>query len=436
MTTALAISAYFSPKSEEMAHGVVQRLGTQIRALARVADQIDCLFLTDADLQCSAEEIRAHEEGLRRRWSAQVSLTIAPVARPKPISSRNYVSRRWQSYGPGIFDFHSQAHYSHLNNAAAVLAVRAALRAAPDLIFAHKLSTMSVLMKLSREIGRTPVFFDLDDIEHLVLARRLLRHPSGPLERLLLMHVPRLLLAERQAIRRSRLTFVCSEQDRRYLRRLGCSRHVEVVPNSVRFPANVSAGATEPVVLFVGVLKYGPNMQAADTLVRDIWPSVHARVPQARLVIAGNHPEQLRSYPTTDPSVTFPGFVDDLDELYRRARVVCCPIFYGGGTRVKIIEAAAHARAIVSTTLAAEGLTFENGREIVVRDDVRSLADECVRLLQDPGAAERLGIAAQQKARITYEQSAVVAQLERLFRGGLQPLRASRQANGATIQKT
>jgi glycosyltransferase involved in cell wall biosynthesis len=435
MTTALAISTYFSPKSEEMAHGVIQRLGTQVKALARVADQINCLFLTDATLQYSAEEIRAHEEALRRRWSAQVSLTIAPVAR-WPVSRRNYVSRRWQSYGRGIFDFHSQPHYSHLNNEAAVLAVRGALRAAPDLIFVHKLNAMSVVMKLSREIGRTPVFFDLDDIEHVVLARRLLRNPSGPLERLLLVHVPRLLLAEMQAIRRSRLTFVCSQQDRRYLRRLGCSRHVEVVPNSVRFPANGSAAATERVVLFVGVLSYGPNTLAADTLVQDIWPSVHARVPNARLIIVGNHPEQLRSYPATDPSVTFCGFVDDLDEVYRKARVVCCPIFYGGGTRVKIIEAAAHARAIVSTTLGTEGLAFENGREIVVRDDLRSLADECVRLLRDPGAAEQLGIAAREKARITYEQSAVVAQLERLFRGGLQPLRTSRQANGATIQKT
>lgn len=435
MTTALAISTYFSPKSEEMAHGVIQRLGTQVKALARVADQINCLFLTDATLQYSAEEIRAHEEGLRRRWSAQVSVTIAPVAR-SPVSSRNYLSRRWQAYGRGIFDFHSQPHYSHLNNEAAVLAVRAALRAAPDLIFVHKLNAMSVVMKLSREIGRTPVFFDLDDIEHVVLGRRLLRNPSGPLERLLLVHVPRLLLAEMQAIRRSRLTFVCSERDRRYLRRLGCSRRVEVVPNSVRFPANVPAAATERVVLFVGVLSYGPNMLAADTLVQDIWPSVHARVPDARLIIVGNHPEQLRSYPAADPSVTFSGFVDDLDEVYRKARVVCCPIFYGGGTRVKIIEAAAHACAIVSTTLGTEGLAFENGSEIVVRDDVRSLADECVRLLRDPGAAEQLGIAAREKARITYEQSAVVAQLERLFRGALQPLRASRQANGATIQKT
>jgi glycosyltransferase involved in cell wall biosynthesis len=99
--------------------------------------------------------------------------------------------------------------------------------------------------------------------------------------------------------------------------------------------------------------------------------------------------------------------------------VVCCPIFYGSGTRIKIIEAAAYARAIVSTTLGAEGLVFENGTELVLRDGLAQLAEECVRLLQDPAAAERLGTAARERARVTYERSAVVAQLERLFDAGL-----------------
>ena len=109
--------------------------------------------------------------------------------------------------------------------------------------------------------------------------------------------------------------------------------------------------------------------------------------------------------------------------------MVCCPIVYGGGTRIKIIEAAAHARAVVSTTLGAEGLAFENEREIVVRDGVASLAEACVRLLRDPAAAERLGLAARERARATYERSAIVAQLEGLFARGLPPGRGSAQAN-------
>jgi glycosyltransferase involved in cell wall biosynthesis len=98
--------------------------------------------------------------------------------------------------------------------------------------------------------------------------------------------------------------------------------------------------------------------------------------------------------------------------------VVCCPILDGGGTRIKIIEAAAHARAVVSTPLAAEGLTFRDGTDIVLRDTVEGLAAACVQLLQDPSLAVRLGLAARERAIATYEHGAAVARLERLFRSG------------------
>jgi len=413
MTTALVVSGAFSAKHHWMYGTQAQRLGMQVEALARVVDRIHCLFLTHVSEDYAPEHVLEHEDRLRRRWTSKLSLTIAQVLRPVPAMTR------WQFYGPGIFDFYSQQLARDITNEAAVTTVRAALHAGPDLICAHRLGVMGLLMKLSRDVGLTPVFFDLDDIEHISLWRRLLRYPDWPMERLKLMQIPRLLLAEVQAIRRSRLTFVCSDQDRRYLRRLACSTHVEVVTNSTRFPASLRAGALEPVILFVGAFGHQPNRLAADLLVQDIWPIVRTRVRNARLIIAGSYPQLLRSYPATDPNVTFPGFVDNLDELYEQARVVCCPILNGAGTRVKIIEAAARARAIVSTTVGAEGLTFENGREIVLRDGVTPLAEECVRLLQHPSAAEQLGIAAREKARTTYEHGAVVARLERLFRGGL-----------------
>jgi len=430
MTTALVLSRWF-PANEQAVFGVVQRLQTQVEALARVVDRIDCLFLAAAGRQQSPEEIRSHGERLRRSWSAKVSLTIAPVL-TKPAATR---WPRWQCYGRGIFDFHSQALVSDVNNEAALLAVRDALRSGPDLICAHRLDVMSLLMRVSRDIDQTPIFFDLDDVEHVSVSRRLLRSPDWPMERLQLLQIPRLLLSEIEAVRRACLTFVCSEQDRRYLRRLASSERVEVVTNSTRFPEHVRPGAPEPVVLFVGYLGYRPNAVAAEVLVRDIWPMVRTRVSNARLIVVGKRPDLVRSKPTTDTSITFTGFVENLAELYAQARVVCCPILSGAGTRVKIIEAAAHARAVVSTTLGAEGLTFEDGRDIVLRDGVAPLAEECVRLLQDPGAAKRLGIAAREKARITYDQRAIVAELEGLFRRGLRPAWASGQPGRSAPQK-
>ncbi|MBV8307002.1 MAG: glycosyltransferase [Gammaproteobacteria bacterium] len=425
MSSALIISRVF-PLDERMVHGIFQRLGTQVEALARVADRIECLFLVSAHRAAefaSVERLRAHEERLQRRWTSKLTLRAAAVVEGIPTA-------RWALYGPGVFDFYAQQLNIGVNNPAALDAVRGALRARPDLICAHRLSAMALLMRLSREVGATPVFLDLDDIEHVALSRRLLRDPLWPMERLRLLQIPRLLLGEIQAIRRARLTFVCSERDCRYLRRLARSERVEAVPNSTHFPASIRAGHSESIVLFVGYMDYAPNALAADTLVRDIWPLVHARVPEARLIIAGRNPQRLKSYAAAGPGVTFAGFVEDLAQLYARARVVCWPIRDGGGTRVKIIEAAAHARAVVSTRLGAEGLKFSDGREILLRDGVAELAGACVRLLQDPAAATRLGLAARERARHTYEHGAAVDHLERLFRRALpaaEPCRTAHQ---------
>jgi glycosyltransferase involved in cell wall biosynthesis len=410
MTTALVISRFF-PFNPERVHAVYQRLGTQIEALARVADRVDCLFLVPANKSYPPHELRKHEERLRRLWSPSVSLRLAPTVREDEPSTL------WQRLGRGVFDFNAQPVARPTNTEAAGGAVGSALDARPDLILAHRLSSMCVVMRLTHQLHGAPLFFDMDDIEHISDFRRLLHHPRWPMERLMLLQIPTLMLAEIQAVRLATATFVSSEEDRRYLTRLSGSDRICTVANSVRFTAVTAKDVSEPLVLFVGSMGYGPNAQAADALVQKIWPSIRAQLPQARLVIIGSRPERATSYPSRDPSVTFAGFVDDLDEWYRRARVICCPIYYGAGTRVKIIEAAAHGRAIVSTPLGAEGLNFEDGRHIVLRDAAADLAAECVRLLRDARAAEQLGAAARQRARAIYDRATVVEQLVQIFRG-------------------
>jgi len=132
------------------------------------------------------------------------------------------------------------------------------------------------------------------------------------------------------------------------------------------------------------------------------------------LAIIGPGP-RTALYPWVDESVTLAGYVDDLQPWHRRARVVCCPIYHGAGTRVKIIEGAARAKAIVSTRLGAEGLDFEYEREIILRAAPAEIAAACVCLLSDSDAAARLGRAALQKARCSYERGVVVQRLADIF---------------------
>jgi glycosyltransferase involved in cell wall biosynthesis len=409
MTSALVLSRYF-PFNASRIHAVYQRLGIQVQALARVVDRVDCLFLIPPEQQCGPEDLRQHEEQLRALWTPALKLRLATAVHEPSGGSA------WERLGRGVFDFRAHPIARGVANDEAISTVRGALAGQPGLVLVHRLSSMAVVLEVAAELGDLPMFFDMDDIEHVAWTRRLLRDPAWPWERLLLLQTPRVMLAEFKAMRLAQRTFVCSEADRRYLARLVGSGRVQTVPNSVSFPVLPAADETEPLVLFVGSMASRPNAQAVDSLVHSVWPRVHAAMPEARLAIVGQGADLTSSYPARDPSVSFLGFVDDLAAWYRRARVVCCPIYHGSGTRVKIIEAAAHRKAVVSTPMGAEGLSFVDGEEIVLRKAPADLAAACVELLRDPGTASQLGAQARQRALQLYDRNVVVQQLADIFR--------------------
>jgi len=134
------------------------------------------------------------------------------------------------------------------------------------------------------------------------------------------------------------------------------------------------------------------------------------------LIIAGKYPEAIPSYNACVPGVEFAGFVSDLHKLYARSRVVSAPILSGSGTRLKIIEAAAYGKPIVATRLGVEGLHFDNGSELLIRDDPTSFADACVQLLQDPVFCERLGRAAYATVVRCYDRANIVSLIQRYLK--------------------
>jgi glycosyltransferase involved in cell wall biosynthesis len=211
-----------------------------------------------------------------------------------------------------------------------------------------------------------------------------------------------------------RRALVCSEIERRNLLRIAPRADVRVVPNAVgerpRLPL-----PDDPTLLFVGTLFYPPNVEAMLWFLQQIWPQVRGALPDARLVVVGDGGERLRQSAAAWPGVDVRGFVGSLQECYAAARLVICPIRQGGGTRIKIIEAAAYGRPVVSTTIGAEGLAFADGREILIRDRPDEFAGACVTLLRDRQACERLGQAAREVARAQYGRAGAVALVSRMI---------------------
>lgn len=228
----------------------------------------------------------------------------------------------------------------------------------------------------------------------------------------------------------SQAVAVCSARDAQLLRELSPTARLFVAPNVVQVekytPSSSSDGRT---VLFVGAMDWLPNQDGVDFLVHDILPHLRELVPTAQIVLAGRDPSpaMLRRY-VKFPDVRFTGTVADLRPIIARAAVCVVPLRIGSGTRLKILEAAAMARPIVSTTLGAEGLDLCHGRDILLEDRPRAFAEAVALLLTDPVRAAALGSA----ARLAVEQQYSIPAL----RGHLRQLLASLHVSPAAAARS
>ena len=202
-----------------------------------------------------------------------------------------------------------------------------------------------------------------------------------------------------------------SERDRREVSALAGS-HVELariaLGTVVPFAPLDPCGRIEGRLLFVGNFDHPPNVDAAEWLVRDIFPLVRDSVPRATLQIVGaSPPPALRELAAE--AVTVTGAVETVTPHLEDAAVVVAPLRLGGGTRVKVLEALAAGKAIVATPRALEGIGIEPGLHAVAAEGAAEMAREIAALLGDRARREALGAAARAWAlsRLEYDRVGV-----------------------------
>ncbi len=214
--------------------------------------------------------------------------------------------------------------------------------------------------------------------------------------------------------RRASLLLVASERDRARLAN-AVTPPVVVAPNVVHPPDTPPALPTEPPhrILFVGGLDYAPNRDAVTWLVGDIAPALArtATVPWEIHLIGRGGPELLTELRADEPRIVAHGQVPDVATHLAAARAVVVPLRAGGGTRIKILEALAHGRPVVATTLGAEGLDLTGGTHLLLADTAEGLASQLASLLADAGLAVRLAAAGRARVVEAYTPPALARAL-------------------------
>jgi glycosyltransferase involved in cell wall biosynthesis len=223
--------------------------------------------------------------------------------------------------------------------------------------------------------------------------------------------------------------YLCSATDERRLLDQAPGLRTMVIPNAADVDF-YQPRSTDPVpdgrtVVFFGLLSYAPNVDAVTYFVREIWPRIAAAHPEAHCkVIGGQPPPALLAL--AGPRIEFTGFVEDLRPHLAAAAAVVVPLRLGGGTRLKIVEAMAMGKAVVSTTLGAEGIEAVPDRDLLIQDNPDSFADAVIRVLADPDLGARLGQSARRLAVERYSWSGAARALENFYRQILEA-KSSRQ---------
>ena len=264
--------------------------------------------------------------------------------------------------------------------------------------------------------GARPVFvLDEHNIEYDILRRTALSSPGLDRKFYNLLDWRKLRMEEQEAWRRVDGCALTSARDEELLRRELPTASTAVVPNAVDvdfFQPGPNSGRTDPMTLvFFGSLNYHPNTDGLLFFLREILPRLKARHPSLKVRIVGQQPPREIEARAGD-GVEVTGLVDDVRPYIERATVIIVPLRIGGGTRFKILEAMAMGKAVVSTTIGAEGIDVHDGSDILLADEPETFAAQIGRLLDDAALRHRMGATARSLIEQRYSWSASVGRLE------------------------
>jgi sugar transferase (PEP-CTERM/EpsH1 system associated) len=279
-----------------------------------------------------------------------------------------------------------------------------------------------------------PVVLFTHNVEYMIW-QRLCQNESNPIKRLLLaIEWRKMRRYEHRACQLADLTLTVSDADMRLFKQMTPAASIHPIPTGVdidyfRPAADGSgpeaAGAFQPAeetnqemeLVFSGSMDWFPNEDAMLWFMDSMLPAIRRELPGIRLTIVGRNPSaKLQQRAAQEANIDVTGTVDDVRPSVHRASVYLVPLRIGGGTRLKIYEALAMGKAIVSTTVGAEGLPLEDGKHLVLADTPEDFARQVVALVRNPALRAHLGHAGRELVQTRYSWNRVATEFETLCR--------------------
>lgn len=183
---------------------------------------------------------------------------------------------------------------------------------------------------------------------------------------------------------------------------------------------------TRKKLMYVGYLGWEANVQGLLWFIEQVWPLLLVDHPDLRFDIVGKNPDsRLEEAVAAHPGITLRGFVPDLQEVYRDSRVSVAPLLFGSGMKVKVLDALARGMPTVTTSVGAEGIELEPGKQLLVADAPADMAAQIANLLTDPTLWQSLQQHSRELIRERYTWRQLFNQMHRAIDNTVKPRAAS-----------
>ena len=262
-----------------------------------------------------------------------------------------------------------------------------------------------------RKNTSTKIIQRAHNVEYKIWERASFADPN-PLKRWYLdIQAKRLKAFEADALAKVDTVLAISQEDERFIHELQPKAKTIIVP------AGVDIDESQPVIqpsdlrlFFIGALDWLPNLQGLDWFLKDVWPKVHQAFPDLDFHIAGKKmPHQFFNYGSLN--ITAHGEVSSSVEFMNSYSVLLSPLVSGSGVRIKIIEAMAEGKVVLSTTVSAEGSGAVDGEHLLIADNADEYISQIKRLQEEPGLLAKLSQNARSFALENFQNKKVIARL-------------------------
>ncbi len=267
-----------------------------------------------------------------------------------------------------------------------------------------------------RKITSTPIVIRAHNIEHEIW-KRVAIHEKNPILRFYYSNLSkRIIRFERNILSQSDGILPITERDYQAFKNFGITLPMEVAPVAVEL-INTRRNLTQQrAIMFLGALDWAPNQEGIIWFVEKVWPFVLNKNAYLVFHIAGrNAPLWLQKKLTDTRNVLFHGEVEKSSDFLETADIMVVPILSGSGMRVKIIEAMAYGKVVITTTIGAEGIPVENGKQLIVIDEPQKMAYSIIQLLEHPKSMEEIAKNAFNFVRETFDINNIASKVNNFY---------------------